>query len=85
MSAFEIITVIIALLVLIVFFAVLVLQELDDRHKTDKTQEEKMEAMFIKLFTDNASLNDDALNAYKDLIQASFNASQTQKQDKRRW
>jgi hypothetical protein len=48
-----------------------------------KPPEEEMETVLTNLFHDYVDLNDDAFDAYKALIQASFNESQTRRQDKR--
>lgn len=49
--------------------------------KTFKSQKVKKEAEFNNLFRSYVALNDNALRAYKAMIQASFNASQTHRQD----
>jgi hypothetical protein len=82
MSIFEIISVIFVACLGVACIIVAVLQESDDKQKTGETPEEKIETVLTKLFSDNTSLNNDALEAYKALIQESFNASQKQKQDK---
>jgi hypothetical protein len=82
MSIFEIISVIVVAYLGVACIIVAAIQESDGKQKTGETPEEKIEAVLTKLFSDNASLNDDALNAYKALIQTSFDASQTHKQDK---
>ena len=56
---------------------------LDCRQKTCKPPKEKMETVLTKLFHDYFDLNKDAFNAYKALIQAASNPSQTHRQIKR--
>jgi hypothetical protein len=51
--------------------------------KTFKSQKIKKENAINNLFRDYVGLNNDAFNAYKALIQASFNSPQTHQQVKR--
>ena len=71
-------------IVVLCFITVYIISSvLHHKQKTCKPPEEKMETVLTKLFHDYVGLNNDAFNAYKALIQASFDASQTRRQDKR--
>lgn len=73
---------IICLIIVTCFFVVyIIIDELCPKQKIGDSPEEKLEKVITELFHDCTSLNCDALDAYKALIQASFEESQTHRQD----
>jgi len=76
------ITPILCAIVLLAWLALYIITYLPDFiKKTFKPQKVKKETEFNRLFRSYVALNDNALRAYKAMIQASYNSSQTHRQD----